>query len=225
MSPSFAALSISRREGFAIFDILAIFFLTPLFQILPIRLRYYPMLPPGHIAGAYLTTTLALLLIQPAVTSHQQWMLLLIGIFFGIAPDFDFFYGFIKYRRWTASEDVFDHRQFLSHAPLIWLFTGLLVSLIAANPFWKFFGLLIWIGSWTHFALDSVEQGVKWFWPFSQKTYALRSQKIINRYITKERRFFPFWIGMVKHYAQTSVVFYCEIAVIIIAVGYWFWGR
>lgn len=180
------------------------------------------MLPPGHIAGAYLTTSAMLILINPAVTPDQLVVLLWIGIFFGFAPDLDFFYGFITRKTLTPSEGSFDHRAFLSHAPLLWLIAGILTAFIAQDPFWKVVGLLIWMGSWTHFILDSIEGGIMWLWPINKKHYALVSGE--RKFITREKRFWPFWIEFTKWYAVTFLSFKLEIAVILLAGWYWIMG-
>ncbi|MFA5130538.1 MAG: metal-dependent hydrolase [Patescibacteria group bacterium] len=173
------------------------------------------MLPPGHVAGAYLVTSAVLILTHPSVSPEQLVILLWIGIFFGIAPDFDFFYGLLKYKTVTAHDDEFDHRKFLSHAPILWLIPSLVIFFLAPTPFWKEIGLLIWVGSWTHFALDSIETGIMWLWPFRKtKMAVLPTQK---EYITDERRFFPFWIGLVRWYALTMTSFWLEILTIVIA--------
>ena len=177
------------------------------------------MLPPGHIAGAYLTTTALLTLTHPHVTSGQVHWLIGIGIFFGIAPDFDFFYGFIKNRILTASEDKFDHRTYLSHAPILWLIPALLLFLLAPDPFWKTIGLLIWVGSWTHFFLDSIEHGVMWLWPFTDKPFSLIQRRLT--FITKEERFFPFWTEFLFWYAKNSITCYLEILTVIVGLIAW----
>lgn len=170
------------------------------------------MLPPGHIAGAYLATSVVLALIDPAVSHEQLTILLWIGIFFGFAPDLDFFYGFIKHRTLTASEEKFNHRIFLSHAPVLWLIAGIAIAFIVTDPFWKTVGSLVWIGSWSHFILDSIEGGVMWLWPWKKKQYALIPDH--EKFITKEKRFFPFWISFTKWYAMTFVSFWLELGVI-----------
>ena len=181
------------------------------------------MLPPGHIAGAYLTTSAILILTHPAVLPEQVMFLLLIGLFFGVAPDFDFFYGFAKTKSWTASEDKFDHRKYLSHAPILWLIPAVFVFLFASNPFWKEVGILILVGSWTHFILDSIEAGIMWLWPFQTKRYAFLAHE--GKYITPEKRFFPFWIGFTRWYVTTFLTAKLEILLILIGCGVWLMNR
>jgi len=144
---------------------------------------------------------------------------MLIGIFFGIAPDLDFFYGFAKYHTWTPSEHQFQHRTFLTHAPILWLTLAMIVYLIAPDPFWKEVAVLIWTGSWTHFLLDSIESGIMWLWPFRTKRYAfIRNEK---KYLPNEKRFIPFWWGFTKWYVNSFVTSKLELALIIIGVVFW----
>jgi membrane-bound metal-dependent hydrolase YbcI (DUF457 family) len=145
--------------------------------------------------------------------------LIFIGLFFGFAPDLDLFYGFAKYKTWIASEDKFQHRTFLSHAPILWLVLAAIVYLIAPDPFWKEVGLLILVGSWTHFLLDSVESGIMWLWPFRTTRYALIPNE--KKYITSEKRFFPFWINFVRWYAATFVTYKLEVSLILFALLGW----
>ena len=173
------------------------------------------MLPPGHIAGAYLATSAVLLLTHPVVSPEQMQNLVFIGIFFGIAPDLDFFYGFTSQNVWTIPNDKFDYKKSLSHAPLLWLLLAALIYFLARDSYLKEVGLLIWAGSWTHFLLDSIDNGVMWLYPFTIKRYALFLKE--KKYVTVETKFFPFWIGLVRWYAKNMVSFWLEVATIVIA--------
>lgn len=178
------------------------------------------MLPPGHIAGAYLLTSAVLTLTYPPVSPEQMGILLAVGTFFGFAPDLDLFYGFAKNKTMTASDDTFDHRTFLSHAPIFWLIPGVVLFFFMPDPFWKEVGLLSWLGSWSHFLLDSIEGGVMWLWPWRKKRYALLPEG--KGYVNSEKRFFPFWIGFFRWYIKTFVSIWVELGLIITAVFFVF---
>jgi membrane-bound metal-dependent hydrolase YbcI (DUF457 family) len=147
-------------------------------------------------------------------------ILMALGVFFGFAPDLDFFYGFAKAKTWTATEQEFNHRRYLSHAPILWLLLGGFIYFIGPHPFWKEVGILLWIGSWTHFVLDSIESGVMWLWPFQTVQYAFLP--IRKKYLTSEKRFIPFWSGFVKWYAQDLLSSKLEAALIVAAGIFWF---
>jgi hypothetical protein len=174
------------------------------------------MLPPGHIAAGYLVAEALLRVSGVALTDTQTRILLFLGVLFGFAPDLDMFYGFAKKHVWTASNTTFDHRQFLSHVPVLWLIAGLGVYALASGPFVQYIGLLLWLAPWTHFMLDSIQSGVRWLWPFSNKSFALVEPGMT--YMNGERRFFKFWEGFVRWYLGT-VIFPLELLVILCAIA------
>src|SRR5579864_7278991 len=120
------------------------------------------MLPPGHVAAGYLVTKTLLNIAKPAVTAVQLNRLLWWGVFFSFAPDLDNFVAFAIVRGWwyKPGTDSSIHRRFYSHVPLLWLIPGLLIYLVATSPYVRYIGLLLWLGSWTHFILDSIDYGV-----------------------------------------------------------------
>jgi len=173
------------------------------------------MLPPGHIAGGYLAATALLKLTHSHFTLEQIHSLLALGAFFGFAPDLDYFYAFAKIGRFTNPNHKVNHRHFFTHAPLVWLAVGLSIYFIAADPFIKYIGLVVWLGSWSHFVLDSIEFGVQWLWPFTPRLFGLKDVGQAEKIPDKE--FMGFWTKFVKYYF-TRVSFYLEIIVIIIGI-------
>lgn len=172
------------------------------------------MLPPGHIAGGFLAAYGLLKITKPDLAPAQVDQLLWLGAFFGFAPDLDYFVSFFKERSLTVRDfEKNTHRQFISHAPLVWLAVGLLIYFLASSIFVKYLGLVIWLGSWTHFIADSVEYGVMWLWPFSTKYIGLIPRDYLK--IT-EPGFWRYWVKFVKLYTK-AVSFYLEILVIIVA--------
>jgi len=176
------------------------------------------MLPPGHIAAGYLTAKALLKIIHPQITAAQQNHLLAWGMFFGFAPDLDTFYTFFKVKAFTGStQEKNNHRHFLSHAPVLWLIAGLLIYFLAPSEYIKLIGLLVWLGSWSHFLLDSIEYGIMWLWPFSKKQYALKRINIV----VGRKQFWGYWIDFLKVYT-TRYSFYLEIIVILTAIIVYF---
>ncbi len=177
------------------------------------------MLPPGHIAAGYLTAQALLHFTHPNLTLDQQNQLLLWGMLFGFLPDIDTFIAFAKEKAWFVKNQNYNHRKFITHAPVIWLVLGLIIFLIAPDTYWKTVGLLVWLGSWSHFLLDTLSYGIMWFWPFSNRIYALTNRE--KDFKIEQNSAFKFWWTFVKKYSQT-LSFYLEILIIISAILIYF---
>ncbi len=188
------------------------------------------MLPPGHIAGGYLAAYALLKLTHVNLPPEQINLLLGLGAVFGFAPDLDMFRAFAKVKSFTIQEGRVSHRKFFTHAPLIWAAVGIGLIFLAfiaqspslnysfANnfsaeqlPFIKYIGLIIWLGSWSHFALDSIEHGVPWLWPLVSRLFALKDAGQTES--ISEPRFWAFWWKFFRFYT-THISFYLEIVVI-----------
>ena len=175
------------------------------------------MLPPGHVAAGYLVANLVIKLsgFKPGLLEANH--LVLWGMFFSFAPDLDTFYSFAKEKAFTVHDpEAHNHRKYWSHAPLLWLFAGLAIYLLGTSEYVKCFGLLVWMCSWSHFVLDSIEYGIMWLWPFSKKIYAIRTVELMK---ISEPDFLSYWLKFLKVYRK-YVTFYLEIAVIISAIIY-----
>jgi len=177
------------------------------------------MLPPGHLAGGFLTAEALLKITRPDLSSVQISQLLCWGLFFSFAPDLDTFFGFIREQAWFVKDQRNNHRKFISHAPLLWLTVGLLIYISSLDVYWKLVGLLLWLCSWSHFLLDSIEYGIMWLWPFSKKIYALKNPE--RDFNNPETSFWKYWWHFVKAYART-LTFYCEIGIILTALIIYF---
>lgn len=156
------------------------------------------MLPTGHIVAGFIVAHSLLAVTDPQLTPSQTQILLWTGAFFGFVPDLDMFYAFFKTKSFTVPAPKINHRFYLPHRPMIWLAVGVLVSVFASNPFWQLFGLLIWLGTWSHFVLDSLELGVMWLWPLNTKFYALKDPGIRENNETKG--FFKSWIRHLTYF-------------------------
>jgi len=111
------------------------------------------MLPFGHIGAGYLIAYLFLAITKPGFSSQEINQLLFIGALFAFIPDLDMFLAFAKAKTFKIQTEKTDHRQYLSHIPLLWLFAGLLVYSLSSSLFLRYFGALICLGSWSHFVL------------------------------------------------------------------------
>src|ERR1700729_1980799 len=108
------------------------------------------MLPPGHIAAGYLTAKVLLHNSHQPFSLNQQKQLLWWGMFFGFAPDLDYFYVLYRQRAFTVKDGgQVNHRKFLTHAPILWLIAGLAVYFLSVDVYYKIFGLLLWLASWS----------------------------------------------------------------------------
>ena len=178
------------------------------------------MLPPGHIAAGYLTAKALLHFTHQNLTAHQQNQLLLWGMLFGFIPDIDTFIAFAREKSFWNVGEKNNHRKFVTHAPIIWLVIGLIVLAVAPNVYWKDVGLLLWLGSWSHFLLDTIQYGIMWLWPFSKRVYAFKDRE--KQYINSSGSgFWRYWTGFVKSYGQ-SITFYCELIILISAIIIYF---
>ncbi len=173
------------------------------------------MLPPGHIAAGFLTAKALLYFTHTGLTQPQQTQLLWWGAFFGFAPDLDNFVAFAKVRAWwyKPGTDSTIHRRFYSHLPVLWLVAGLLVYFFAQSPYYKMFGLIVWLGSWSHFLLDSIDlYGIMWLWPFNKEIWAFKNRGVEEKIAGKS--FFEYWFNFLKVYV-TSWTFYVELVLLI----------
>ncbi len=103
------------------------------------------------------------------------WFLVFLGVIFALIPDFDFILALISKCFKNSFIKSYDFHREISHFPIIYLIVSLLVFLFAG----KFFGFLFFFGTLCHFLHDSVGTGwgIKWFWPFSKKSYKLFSDQ------------------------------------------------
>jgi len=177
------------------------------------------MLPLGHIAGGYLVTQAVLTFAHPALSAMEQQQLLWWGMFFGFAPDLDMFWVFVKTKRFIASDEI-NHRRFFSHVPILWFLGGLAVfffGLMRQDLFFEYLGIVVWLGSWSHFVFDTIQHGVMWLWPWGRKPLALLDQGV--RDDIPLQAFLSYWIKLVKFYVTRFVVsFVLELVVIITAL-------
>ena len=174
------------------------------------------MLPPGHVAAGYLTAKALLKIIAPNLPSDQMQDLVWWGVFWSFAPDLDNFVAFLKVKSFYYNKkDNSIHRQFYSHIPLLWLIIGLGIYFFSTETYWKIFGLMLWVGSWTHFVLDSIEYGVMWLWPVNKELWALKDRGV-KKQIDGDS-FKTYWLTYLKYYLS-RLTFYCEVVIIICAL-------
>lgn len=177
------------------------------------------MILPGHIGAGYLIGYAVLEAARSYVavsggpiTTAQVKAILIIAAALGSAPDVDGLLHLLRNR--TVSPDgLIAHRSYPTHAPLPWLVLGLsvwIVGRIVSSPFTCVSGLLIWLCPWSHLALDSLEGGVVWLWPFSDRRYAVLDD-------WEGRPGARNWRDLFKRYAAGTKTFWLELAVTVAA--------
>jgi hypothetical protein len=140
------------------------------------------MVLPGHLSAGYLITRGVLAQTGALFSPTQIVILYVIGILAGDLPDTDLiWFNWVHFwrKKWNPDyqkDTLNSHRDYASHAPLLWLaITGLIMvcGYFTSSPFTEYTGLLIFLGTWSHFGLDSIEHGIMWLWPFSHKRFAM----------------------------------------------------
>jgi membrane-bound metal-dependent hydrolase YbcI (DUF457 family) len=166
------------------------------------------MLPPGHIAGAFIVGKLAQIA-QPALDRPEflAWC-----AFFGFLPDLDTFLAFFKLKRFISDENV-NHRKFTTHAPLLYLFIFEVWYLLF--PETRMIAWAFLLGTWSHFLIDTASHtGIQWFYPFSSKLYSFGLDEKI---VILEQNFFRHWTEFLSKYSKLFSA-KLEAALIVIAI-------
>ncbi|MEO8065656.1 MAG: metal-dependent hydrolase [Candidatus Doudnabacteria bacterium] len=166
------------------------------------------MLPPGHIAGGYLAGKIASIWI-PALRQPEY---LALSSFFGFVPDLDTFWTFYKNKR-MISTDRINHRQYFTHAPLLYLAIFLLWYILF--PHSRLIALTFILGTWSHFILDTFSyEGIMWMWPFSTSALSILAPTKIS---IRSTEFFGHWLEVAKKYSRLGLA-KAEAMLIIIAI-------
>ncbi len=187
------------------------------------------MVLPGHLAGGYLAAWAALSF-APAGTfsSNQTAWLLTLGVLASEGPDLDLLlYYFSEKRFFRQSQSAatkpsrrrHSHREYITHAPLFWVLVSVLVSLtgvVINSPFVVWSGIMILVGSWSHLLLDSIEDGVLWFWPWRKKRKALFYPPETTWH--GARGGFKYYAYILRHVYPKRLTFYLELIITLVAL-------
>jgi hypothetical protein len=174
------------------------------------------MLPPGHLASGYLVAKALLKVVPYHLTQAQQNTTVQLGMLAAVVPDVDMFYAFAKVKGITFKDNSTNHRAFVTHAPIIWLAASATWFALAPDPYQKTLAIMLLVGTWTHFLLDSIDYGIMWLWPFSAKVYSIVNSR--RTFTGTSSNPFRFWWEFLKFYSTTPT-FYVETALIIIALA------
>jgi membrane-bound metal-dependent hydrolase YbcI (DUF457 family) len=181
------------------------------------------MVLPGHLAGGYLTATALLAVFHPDLSMAQTNALLVIGTLAGELPDIDLFFFNIRHRRDRNEprhiQDTDNHRNYITHVPFFWFIVSATISFVGfiSSTFIEWIGFILLAGTLSHFILDSVEYGIRWFAPWSNKRFAIQLQ--VPEKTTDDRP------GSIKQYFHFLIhtywkmkTFWLEIIVTIVAI-------
>lgn len=186
------------------------------------------MLAPGHLAAGYLAAKTILRIIGPELNAGEFDNLVLWGIIFSVAPDLDLSYNTLHPKKKTVNladcRDEQSHRKHFTHAPLVWLATGSSIftwGCLKNSLFLLCLGLLLWLCSWIHFGLDSLEDGIRWLWPFNKKFFRVKNIELFPE--NKKEGFFKLFFHFLKQYTKKfKLTFSLEIALILAALTVYF---
>lgn len=101
------------------------------------------------------------------------FVLIFVSVIFVLFPDLDFLVEFIKHGS-VGGKVIREHRE-LIHFPFLYIFIVIFI-LIVLGVMWA---MLFSFALLAHFLHDSIGigWGIKWFWPFSKKSYKFFSEK------------------------------------------------
>jgi membrane-bound metal-dependent hydrolase YbcI (DUF457 family) len=179
------------------------------------------MLTPGHIAAGYLISFLFLKAThaESVLGSDATNTLLLVGTLMGTAPDIDFLPFFLKHRSLKLQQKD-SHRDYVTHTPFLWLCVAILVYIFfGMTAFSAYLGFIVWLGTWSHFLADSIEYGISWLRPFSQKRFAVWSNYPEERAALREQTILRHYWEFSKLYMTRSRTVFFEIAAILAALA------
>ncbi len=182
------------------------------------RLYNLSMLPPGHVAAGSLIAYGVLKLTNCTLPPHQVNELIGWGAFFAFAPDLDMFVSFARSKSFVRKKSE-NHRGYYSHLPILWLLATIVFFVVVEaahlGRFYEYLALLLWLCSWGHFALDSLDYGIRWLWPLNGKFYAIRN--IESDLPITEKTAFGYWFSMVKLYTEKFwLTFYSEVLLLLL---------
>lgn len=172
------------------------------------------MLPPGHIAGGYLTGKLGALFI-PALNTPE---LLVLTAFFGFVPDLDFFFAFGKTKKFVITEEETNHHLYITHAPIFYI--AIFILWLIIFPESELYAYTFILGTLSHLLIDTfASDGTLWLYPFSKKLYGIKLDQPIR---IKNENFWQHWTLFVKEYFKLKS-FRLELILIVLALITFYW--
>ena len=181
------------------------------------------MVLPGHLAGGYLAATALIYFFHPGFSANQINTLLIIGTLAGEFPDVDLIFFNIKYRHNPANRTD-SHRNYITHIPLFWLIISLLIVITGSifnSLFTEYVGWVVLTGTWSHFLLDSIEYGIRWIAPLSNRRFALKLETQEKPTEDRPGSLMQYFHFLIRTYWRMTT-FWLEIIITIIALAIFF---
>ncbi len=159
------------------------------------------MLPPGHASAGYLVALGIASFFHVSLYDPQAQDLLWAGFIFGAIPDLDMFAAFFKTRSLVIQNDKKSHRSYITHTPMFWIAIAGITAVIMRD---LALSLVIIFASLSHLFLDTIEDEVRWLWPFVKKPYRIL-RRIEDLTLPKES-FFSYWKHFVVWYIKNRTI-------------------
>lgn len=185
------------------------------------------MVLPGHLAGGYLATTALISLTGWSFSINELNTLYIIGALAGEIPDIDLFAFYFENKFKTQSKEEngdksHTHRKYFTHTPLFWIIASLSISILGmlfSSIFTFAIGLVILVGTMSHFILDSIDYGITWLKPFSQKRFSIFPMETIVKHSPNEivGSLSYYWNYLKSTYLKQAT-FYAEFLITVIAL-------
>lgn len=157
------------------------------------------MLPPGHASAGYLVALGIASFFH--ISSPQAQSLLWAGFVFGAIPDLDMFAAFFKTRSLVIQNDKKSHRTYITHTPIFWIGVAGIVAIITRD---LALSLVILLAPLSHLFLDTVEDEIRWLWPFVKRPY--RILRRTNDLTLPKESFFSYWKHFVAWYVKNRTI-------------------
>lgn len=122
----------------------------------------------GHIPAGYLSfmAMRKFMKNRGEFTTSRIQLLILLGLTASVLPDIDMLYFyFVDHRQHL-------HHGYFTHIPFYWFCAGVfwfLSSLLVQRIKFGIYGAIVMMNITLHLMLDTINAGIKWFYPFSQR--------------------------------------------------------
>lgn len=174
----------------------------------------------GHLAAGYLTAKAVVAVSAPALSGSEAGEIAFLGALVGAFPDLDFIPYFWRTRSIELRRHA-SHRDYISHAPVLWFCMGIAVSIYAASPFWRTAGTVLWLSSWSHFLLDTIGGRIMWLWPFTKKRFGIELAPDDRFVKGADEAAIAYYLRLFRTVYVPHPIFWMEVA-LIIATVIWF---
>jgi inner membrane protein len=178
------------------------------------------MVLPGHLAGGYLVAYAFINLTHASsLPPVQVGILYAIGMLAGEGPDMDLLFFYREYAKQKIHK-ISSHREYMTHAPIFWLASSaaiILCGIVSSSPFISSAGWIALGGSFSHLIFDSIEDGIRWLWPISDRWFYLIKASHKDGIDAQKGTFAYYWKYIFHVYIRHWTL-YAEISIVIVAI-------